>query len=253
MHHRRIVFVLALLSVAAPVRAQEGDVRHRSPSMVLFSVDAVAPGGSYEMLMLVRDRGGSTFGAGAAVGLLPRVRVAAQLAVRRTSEPVGLGRDVSGWYAGASLLGLWTLAGNPATGLDLLAGVQFDHSSHDDASRTSAPVGLTARVGREIGGINMQPFAGGGVALRRDNVHALREWSSPTAADGTANIGWFAHIGARIGTGRFWVQPAMTWSRVLDHDAFPASVVRDDSGDFASAAPLVTAAPLFSIKAGFTP
>ena len=45
----------------------------------------------------------------------------------------------------------------------------------------------------------------------------------------------------------------MTWSRVIDDDAFPASVVSDGSGNFASAASRISAAPLFSIKAGFTP
>jgi hypothetical protein len=39
----------------------------------------------------------------------------------------------------------------------------------------------------------------------------------------------------------------------MDDDAFPASVVRDDSGNFAAAPPLISSASLFSIRAGFTP
>ena len=255
MNRPSFFVALVLLAAAGPLHAQQRDIQQRSPSMLLFSVDAVAPGGSYEMLMLLRDRGGSAFGAGASFGLLPRVRIATQLAARRTQgERPGIGeRADNGWYAGASLLGLWTLAGDEHTGLDLAAGVQVDHNTLEDATRSSAPVGMTARLARRIGGVNMQPFVGGGIAMRRDNVHALREWSSPAAVDGSSNIGWYAHVGARVGTGRFWVQPAMTWSRVLGDDAFPSTIVQDGSGNFASVSTVISTAPLFSIKAGFTP
>lgn len=248
--------VVLLLASVAPVRAQtvESTSTYRSPSMLLFSVDAVAPAGSYEMVVTRPARGASAVGAGASFGLLPRVRVVGQAALGRTEAGVPeLGGPERGWYAGASALGIWTLAGNARTGLDLAVGVQVDHNTVDDATRTSAPAGLTVRLAHRIGAVELQPFVGGGVALRRDNVEAYRAWNSPAADEGAATAGWYAHSGLRVGTGRFWVQPSMTWSKVFGDGGFPPSIVQDLSGSFSSAAPEIHHAPMLSIRAGFTP
>lgn len=248
--------VVLLLAGVAPVGAQTVEVTttHRSPSMLLFAVDAVAPAGSYEMIVTRPERGASAVGAGASFGLLPRVRVVGQAALGRTEAGIPeIGGAERGWYAGASALGIWTLAGNARTGLDLAVGVQVDHNTVDNATRTSAPAGLTARLAQRIGAVEVQPFVGGGVALRRDNVEAYRAWNSPVATDGAATAGWYAHAGLRVGTGRFWIQPSMTWSKVFGDGGFPPSIVLDLSGSSSSAAPMIERTPMFSIRAGFTP
>ena len=246
---------LALLAIAAPLSAQLGGNAQRSPSMLLFPVDAVAPAGSFEMLMSVPSQGVSAVGAGASIALLPRVRIAAQAVVGRAEEALPeLGqRAERGWYGGAGALGIWTLAGDHRTGLDLAVGVQVDHSTADAATRTTAPAGLTARLASRIGGVEMQPFVGGGVSLRRDNREAYRAWNSVTALEGAATAGWYAHGGVRFGTQRFWVQPALTWSKVFGDGGFPPAIVHDLSGNALSARPLIERAPLVSLRAGFTP
>lgn len=246
---------VALLALAAPLSAQVGGETQRSPSMLLFPVDAVAPGGSFEMLMSVPAHGVSAVGAGASFGLLPRVRIATQAVVGRAEESLPeLGqRAERGWYGGVGALGIWTLAGDARTGLDLAVGVQVDHSSADEATRTSAPAGLTARLAHRIGGVALQPFVGGGVALRRDDRESYRTWNSVTASDGAATAGWYAHGGVRVGTERFWVQPAVTWSKVFGDGGFPPTIVQDLSGNVQSTRPLIERAPLISLRAGFTP
>ncbi len=254
MRIRLLPFVL-LLASAASANAQLADAPHRSPSMLLFPVDAIAPAGSVEMIMTRPAEGTSALGAGVSFGLLSRVRVVVQAAVGRADAGVPdlTGADERGWYAGAGLLGIWTLAGNAATGLDLTVGVQADHSTVDGAMRSSAPAGLTARVATRFGTVGVQPFVGGGVALRRDNREAYRAWNSPVASDGGAAAGWFAHGGVRVGTSEFWVQPSVTWSKVFGDGGFPPSVVQDVSGAFSSAPPLIERTPILSIRAGFTP
>ena len=101
----------------------------------------------------------------------------------RTQAAEDLRQRTRGWYVGASLLGVWTLAGDARTGLDLAVGVQVDHATGSSATRTSAPAGLTARMTQTLGTVDLQPFVGGGVALRNDNTAAYRQWNSPAAED----------------------------------------------------------------------
>ncbi len=244
---------LLLLAVAAPLQAQSR-ASEQSPQMLLFPVDEVAPAGSFEMLMTRPKEGTAAVGAGASFGLLPRVRVVAQVAVGRPDPSAeDLQQRDGGWYAGAGVLGVWTLAGDARTGLDLGVGVQVDHGNVEGATRTSAPAGLTARLTHAVGSVELQPFVGGGVALRRDNREAYRAWNSPAASDGAATAGWYAHGGVRVGSGRFWVQPSMTWSKVFGDGGFPPALVQDGEGLVADAAPSIERAPLLSIRAGFTP
>lgn len=255
MHIRPLAAILLVMGGAAPAAAQVADAPHQSPSMLLFSVDAVAPAGSYEMIVTRPQDGVAAVGAGVSFGLLSRVRVAAQAALGRAAPAVPeLGQEGDrGWYAGAGLLGVWTLAGDERTGLDLLVGVQVDHSTIDDATRTSAPAGFTARLAQRVGAVDLQPFVGGGVALRRDNVQAYRAWNSPAATEGAATAGWYAHGGLRVGTDRVWVQPALTWSKVFGDGGFPPTIVQDQTGSVSTAPPPIERTPLLSIRAGFTP
>jgi hypothetical protein len=247
-----LLVIVATAILAVPASAQVD--AHRSPSMLILPVDAVAPAGSLEMIVTRPEGGTSAVGAAVSFGLLHRVRVVAQAALGRAGAGVPELADTErGWYAGAGVLGIWTLAGDAMTGLDLTVGVQLDRASVDDATRSSAPAGLTARYATRIGAIELQPYAGGGVALRRDNAAAYRAWNSPISAEGGASAGWFAHGGLRIGTHAFWVQPSVTWSKVFGDGGFPPSVVQDGSGAFSSAPPLIERTPILSIRAGFVP
>lgn len=252
----RLFTVVLLLLMAGPAAAQtlveEGPAQ--SPSMLLFPVDEVAPAGSVEM-MVVRPKGGaSAVGAGATFGLLSRVRLVAQAAVGRPSPgPEDLRQGTPGWYFGASALGVWALAGDARTGLDLAVGVQVDHATGSNATRTSAPAGLTVRLTQTLGSVDMQPFIGGGVALRNDNSAAYRQWNMTTSEDAGSTAGWFAHAGMRIGSGRFWVQPSMTWSKMFGDGGFPPVLVEEATGSLSSVPPAIERAPLLTLRAGFSP
>ncbi len=252
----RLIPLVLLLLLAGPASAQSlveaGPAQ--SPSMLLFPVDEVAPAGSVEM-MVVRPKGGSSaVGAGVTFGLLSRVRLVAQAAVGRPAPGAeDLRQGTSGWYLGASALGVWTLAGDTRTGLDLVVGVQVDHATGSSATRTSAPAGLTARLTQTLGTVDLQPFIGGGVALRNDNSAAYRQWNVPTSEDATSTAGWFAHTGVRVASGRFWVQPSMTWSKLFGDGGFPPVLVAEAGGSLASTSPAIERAPLLTLRAGFSP
>lgn len=256
MSIRTAFAVLLLLGVAVPAAGQSIVEREaaQSPSMLLFPVDEVAPAGSLEMLMVRPKNGASAVGAGGSFGLLSRVRLVAQAAVGRPDPGVeDLRQQERGWYLGASLLGVWTLAGDARTGLDLVVGVQVDHATGSSATRTSAPSGLTARLTQTVGSVDLQPFVGGGVALRNDNSAAHRQWNSLDVDDAMSTAGWFAHTGVRVGSGRFWVQPSMTWSKVFGDGGFPPVLVEEASGSTRSASPTIEHAPLLTLRAGFSP
>lgn len=257
MSIRSLSATLLLFALATPALAQAPLPETRpeqSPSMLLFPVDEVAPAGSVAMLVLRPKDGASSVGAGASFGLLSRVRLVAHAGVGRPDPvPEDLGNRTRGWYLGGSVLGVWTLAGDARTGLDLVVGVQVDHETGTDATRTSAPSGLTARLTQTIGTVELQPFIGGGVALRSDNDEAYQQWNPPGSDDGGSTAGWFAHAGVRVGSGRFWVQPSMTWSKVFGDGGFPPVLVTDATGALSSSTPSIERAPLLTLRAGFTP
>lgn len=256
MHIRSICAVLLALAVGAPATAQSiiEERPAQSPSMLLFPVDEVAPAGSLEMLLVRPKNGVSAVGAGGSFGLLSRVRLVAQAAVGRPDPDAdALQRQRRGWYVGASVLGVWTLAGDARTGLDLVVGVQADHATANSATRTSAPSGLTARATQSISGVDLQPFVGGGVALRNDNRAAHRQWNVADVEDAASTAGWFAHAGVRVASGRFWVQSSMTWSKVFGDGGFPPVAVTDATGSIRTVPPAIEHTPLLTLRAGFSP